>query len=72
MMAKAERLLQALFDAFTEDPKLLPENFQAHARRLESSSESGLARGIADYIAGMTDRYAIREHDRIFDLRKLI
>ena len=72
MMAKAERILQELFDAFTEDPKLLPENFQAHARRLESIDEHGLARGIADYIAGMTDRHAIREHDRVFDLRKLI
>ena len=72
MTVKAQRIVRDLFEAFTEDAKLLPEHFQDHARRLAENDEHGLARGVADYIAGMTDRHAIREHDRIFDLRTLI
>jgi len=48
-----------LFGAFLGDPKLLPPEFQARAT-------GDLARAIADYIAGMTDRYAIREYRRLF------
>ena len=72
MTVKAQRIVNDLFQAFMEDAKLLPENFQAHARRLAETEEHGLARGIADYIAGMTDRYAIHQHQRVFDLRTLI
>lgn len=80
MTVKAQRIVEDLFNGFMDDPKLLPEHFQAHCRQLsqqwaeagEYGDEQGLARGIADYIAGMTDRYAIREHHRIFDLRTLI
>ncbi|AHE99359.1 deoxyguanosinetriphosphate triphosphohydrolase [Thioalkalivibrio paradoxus] len=71
MTVKARRIVHDLFSAFMEDRQLLPEHFQAHAKRLSASDEHGLARGIADYIAGMTDRHAIREHHRIFDLRTL-
>ena len=72
MTVKAQRIVQDLFNAFMDDAKLLPEHFQAHGRRLAEHDEHGLARGIADYIAGMTDRHAIREHHRVFDLRTLI
>jgi dGTPase len=48
-----------LFEAFLTEPKLLPPEFQARAG-------DGKARAIADYIAGMTDRYAILEHRRLF------
>jgi dGTPase len=72
MTVKAQRIVQDLFNAFMDDAKLLPEHFQAHARRLAETDEHGAARGIADYIAGMTDRHAIREHHRVFDLRTLI
>ncbi|AGA35115.1 Deoxyguanosinetriphosphate triphosphohydrolase [Thioalkalivibrio nitratireducens DSM 14787] len=72
MTVKARRIVHDLFSAFMEDRQLLPEHFQAHAKRLSASDEHGFARGIADYIAGMTDRHAIREHHRIFDLRTLI
>ncbi len=72
MTVKAQRIVNDLFQAFMEDAKLLPEHFQAHARRLADTEENGLARGIADYIAGMTDRYAIHQHQRVFDLRTLI
>ena len=72
MTVKAQRIVQDLFNAFMDDARLLPEHFQVHAHRLAEHDEHGLARGIADYIAGMTDRHAIREHHRVFDLRTLI
>jgi dGTPase len=68
MTNKANTVIRSMFDAFFARPELLPdEHFQA-ARDLESESgESGRARAVADYIAGMTDRYAIVEHERLFD-----
>ncbi len=71
MTVKARHIVQDLFNAFIDDTQLLPEHFQVHARRLADTDEHGLARGISDYIAGMTDRHAIREHHRVFDLRTL-
>jgi dGTPase len=59
MMSKAKRVLRELFEAFAGDPSLLPLEFQ---RRHQ---DEGL-RAVADYIAGMTDRYAIREHRKLF------
>jgi dGTPase len=59
MAAKAKRVVQDLFQAFTTDPLLLPPQDQARAA-------GDLHRAAADYIAGMTDRYAIREHRRLF------
>jgi dGTPase len=59
MSAKAQRIISDLFGIFMSDSRLLPPQFQEHA-------EADLARAVADYIAGMTDRYAIREHRRIF------
>jgi len=68
MTNKANTVIRALFDSFFARPELLPdEHFQA-ARDMESESgENGCARAVADYIAGMTDRYAIVEHERLFD-----
>ncbi len=62
MSAKAQRIVQDLFDVFMEDGRLLPTQFQ----QKEVLSQADHARIVADYIAGMTDRYAIREHKRIF------
>jgi len=59
MSAKAQRIVSDLFGSFMEDTRLLPPQFQ-------SLAEYDRARAVADYIAGMTDRYAIREHRRIF------
>lgn len=59
MASKARRIVTELFDAFLAEPQLLPPEFQARAH-------DDKARAIADYIAGMTDRYAIREHRRLF------
>ncbi len=71
MTGKARRVVRELFTAFLEAPRLLPDEFQLHAAKLKSAlGEGGTARAIADYIAGMTDRYAIDEHERIFNPRR--
>jgi dGTPase len=59
MSSKARRILTELFNALHAEPKLLPPDFQARAR-------DDKPRAIADYIAGMTDRYAMLEHRRLF------
>jgi len=59
MSAKAARIVRELFVAFFENTGLLPDEFQAYA-------EIDKARAVADYIAGMTDRFAIREHRKLF------
>lgn len=59
MSAKAQRTIRELFDVFMQDPGLLPEDFQQR-------SKEDLPRAVADYIAGMTDRYAIKEYQRLF------
>jgi len=61
MMDKASRIVRELFDAFTGNPRVLPPEFQDRA-------EHGLERAVADYIAGMTDLYAMTEHRRLFDI----
>jgi dGTPase len=68
MTSKARRVMTALFEAFLDDPALMPEEHAANAARLGAAhGDAGRARAVADYIAGMTDRYAIREHRRLFD-----
>jgi dGTPase len=62
MSAKAQRIIRDLFDVFMTDSRLLPTQFQS----AETQTDIERARVVADYIAGMTDRYAIREHKRIF------
>ncbi len=59
MTNKAQRIIGDLFEAFMSDPRLLPPQYQERSR-------SDKPRAIADYIAGMTDRYAIKEHRRLF------
>jgi dGTPase len=64
MSSKAGRIISDLYMAFTGDARLLPPEHQAR-ESLEG------ARAVADYIAGMTDRYAIREHRRIFAVEEI-
>jgi dGTPase len=64
MTAKARRIIGDLFNVFYEDPRLLPPQFNPAA-------EAERSRAVADYIAGMTDRYAIREHRRIFAIEEI-
>jgi dGTPase len=61
MQAKAERYIAALFEAYMKEPEMLPEKTQ---QRLV---DAPLPRVIADYIAGMTDRYALDEWQKLFD-----
>ena len=68
MTSKAKRVMTALFETFLADPRLMPEEHSSTAERLEADKGmAGRARAVADYIAGMTDRYAILEHRRLFD-----
>jgi dGTPase len=68
MTSKARRVIGALFEAFFSDPGLMPDEHKDSGARLESvQGTAGRARAVADYIAGMTDRYAILEHRRLFD-----
>jgi dGTPase len=68
MTAKARRVIKQLFDAFLADERLLPPEHRSPAPGdRKSPSETARARAVADYIAGMTDRYAILEHRRLFD-----
>ncbi|MDH5179962.1 MAG: deoxyguanosinetriphosphate triphosphohydrolase [Gammaproteobacteria bacterium] len=72
MTSKASRILSALFDAFLNDIGLLPHDHQTFARQYaEQHGDSGRARAVADYIAGMTDRFAITEYERIFNPAEL-
>jgi dGTPase len=68
MTSKAKRVLESLFSAFMGDARLMPEEYWQAATRAEATAgPSGRARIVADYVAGMTDRYAILEHRRLFD-----
>jgi dGTPase len=72
MSKKAHHIIESLFDAFINDPQLLPpEAFTSVQKLREAKGDAGQARGIADYIAGMTDRFAISEYQRIYDPLKL-
>jgi dGTPase len=66
MRVKASRIVRELFEAFMAEPVLLPPDYH-----VKSGDAAKQARKIADYIAGMTDRYAIREHRRIYSIDEL-
>jgi dGTPase len=61
MRLKAERFLTQLFESYCACPALLPSAYQA------KFAEHGRERVICDYLAGMTDRYALDEYKRLFD-----
>ena len=65
MTVKAQRIVRELFDAFLSNPRLLPPQYQEKAKM-------DTPRSIADYIAGMTDRYAIKEHRRLFAVEEAV
>jgi dGTPase len=72
MTLKARRIVRELFEAFLADRRILPPDFQSHLAALEQQEgDTGAARGVADYIAGMTDRFAIKEHARIYQPAEL-
>jgi len=61
MQVKAERILSDLFNAYLEEANILPKHVQTQI------PERGLERTICDHIAGMTDRYAVEEYQKLFD-----
>ncbi|GIW45742.1 MAG: deoxyguanosinetriphosphate triphosphohydrolase-like protein [Candidatus Binatia bacterium] len=63
MMAKAQRVMEDLFRAYLGEPRLLPPHILG---RCERDGEA-LERVVCDYIAGMTDRFALEEHRKLFD-----
>jgi dGTPase len=68
MTSKARRVLQQLFAAFFSDVSLMPTEHRDQALQAENvHGAAGRARAVADYVAGMTDRYAILEHRRLFE-----
>jgi dGTPase len=68
MTTKARVVVQELFEAFFKDLNLMPPEHRAQSLQAETAyGAAGRARGVADYIAGMTDRYAILEHRRLFE-----
>ncbi|WP_455220338.1 deoxyguanosinetriphosphate triphosphohydrolase [Kaarinaea lacus] len=72
MSNKAQLVIKSLFRAFMDDIRLLPTDaYKNTLNAYNASGTQGRAISIADYIAGMTDRYAIREYERIFDPVKL-
>jgi dGTPase len=61
MQTKAERFLFDLFEAYRLEPRILPDSARM------TIEEVGTERTICDYLAGMTDRFALDEHARLFD-----
>ena len=61
MQVKAERLISDLFNSYRSEPLMLPTPAQRYI------DKRGLERTVCDYIAGMTDRYAIEEHQKLFN-----
>jgi dGTPase len=71
MTNKANTVVTSLFETFFARPELLPTEHFESAHDMESQAgETGRARAVADYIAGMTDRFAIMEYERLFDPAK--
>ena len=67
MALKAQRLVRQLFDVFLEAPQCLPDRWR---RQAGEPGSRRTAETVRDYIAGMTDRYALDEHDRLFKLAR--
>ena len=65
MASKARRVVQDLFKLFVAEPECLPNDWR---ERCDASGSCQTARAVADYIAGMTDRFAFLEHQRIFNI----
>ncbi len=65
MTSKARRVVRDLFEQYVTEPECLPDEWRAAA---EGPNSPVTARLVADYIAGMTDRFALAEHKRLFDI----
>ena len=73
MTSKARRVMRQLFDLFIAQPNILPLEWQSlDGTPMKALSQAEQARHIADYIASMTDRYAMMEYERLFDLGPIL
>jgi len=68
IMERARRVIRELFVSYLDDPSLLPSEWAEEAAAEEAG---GFPRQVCDFIAGMTDRYALHSHKRLFDLDPL-
>ncbi|NVJ97654.1 MAG: deoxyguanosinetriphosphate triphosphohydrolase [Alphaproteobacteria bacterium] len=68
MASKAKRVVTDLFNLYISEPECLPTEWNARA---EGAGTAETARVVADFIAGMTDRFAFREHAKLFDLNRV-
>lgn len=68
-MEAAQRIVQELFAAYVQQPSLMPPRYALRAQQASSPAE--IARTVADFVAGMTDRYAAKEHEQMTGLRLL-
>ena len=68
MTSKARRVVKELFDIFMAEPNLMPHEWQA---KLTSDNIQN-ARIVGDYIASMTDRYALLEYERLFEMGPIL
>lgn len=69
-MTAARQVVRELFDGYMAQPAMMKPRFVWHAQRAESTA--ALARTVADFVAGMTDRYAAKEHERMTGRRLLV
>lgn len=67
MADKAERILTKLFKAYTKNPKIIPPDFLKRYENHPEGREETVERIVCDYIAGMTDRFALDEYSKLFD-----
>lgn len=68
VMERAQRILRNLFNAYMNDASLLPREWRDDAKSCDGPRH---ARQVSDFLAGMTDRYALEEHKRLFDIEPL-
>ena len=67
MKLKAERMVHALFDAYVSEPRQLAPQYLAKIESADGATSAHIRQVVCDYIAGMTDRYAMLEHRKLFD-----
>jgi dGTPase len=68
IMERAQRVIRDLFEAYMNKPELMPPDWREDSF---TDDRSGFARQVCDFIAGMTDRYALDQHKKLFDLDPL-
>jgi dGTPase len=68
MASKARRAVRELFRLFVDEPQCLPDDWRAQCG---APGAQQTARAVADYIAGMTDRFALKEHQRLFEVSEI-